>query len=652
MCAIAGIWTGSVKDPARLTDQARAMSDALRHRGPDDGGVWVDAERSLALAQRRLAIIDLSPAGHQPMISQCGRYVIVFNGECYNFADIRAELVSRGCVFRGHSDTEVILESFAHFGVEPTLQRMVGMFAIALWDKLQANLILMRDRVGKKPLYYGTINGSFLFASELKGFHPAVHGQLSLDPAALKLFLQFGYIPSPLTVFQEVRKLPPGHHVTIPSPMVVNKPIPYWTVQSAYEIASSSHQEMSDGEAMDEFEKLFARGVRERMISDVPLGAFLSGGIDSSLVVASMQAQSTRPVRTFSIAFQEPEFNESPHARLVSEHLGTEHTELLVTAREALEIIPRLPDIYDEPFADASAIPTCLLSQLTRKHVTVSLSGDGGDELFLGYDHYEQAAARIDRMMNVPLLLRRMASGLLGSVPERLLDGACKTTTAFMGSKALGGTRFRSHYILKYTNALAQRTPLGMYRAATADWFNPELALLGNGSAPRCEMADMLGLPRSCSIELFGLYDLAVYIADDILVKVDRASMASSLEARAPLLDHRLVEFALGLPYHFKRRNGVGKWLLRQVLDKYVPRQIVDRPKQGFSVPMGQWLNGPLRDWADHLLSVEGLSRHGIFDPKIIRQRWVEHTSGIHDWSRLLWNILVLQAWLQRWRKG
>jgi asparagine synthase (glutamine-hydrolysing) len=652
MCAIAGIWTGSAKDPAQLADQARAMADTLKHRGPDDGGVWVDAERLLALAQRRLAIIDLSPAGHQPMVSQCGRYVIVFNGECYNFADLRAELISLGCEFRGHSDTEVILESFAQFGIEPTLQRMAGMFAIALWDKSKASLTLMRDRLGKKPLYYGTINGKFIFASELKAVHSVVHGRLSLDPAALKLFLQFGYIPSPLTVFKEIRKLRPGHHLTVTSPTVLNEPVPYWTVQSAYKNAASSNQEMSDGEAMDKFEKLLARGVRERMISDVPLGAFLSGGIDSSLVVAAMQAQSTRPIRTFSIAFQEPEFNEGPHARLVSEHLGTEHTELLVTAREAQEIIPRLSDIYDEPFADASAIPTCLLSQLTRQHVTVSLSGDGGDELFLGYDHYEQAAARIDRMMNVPLFLRRMTAAALGSVPEAMVDGVCKTTTALIGQKTLRGTKLRSHYVLKYANALAQRSPLAMYRAATSDWFNPELVLLGNGSVSQCDLADTLGLPCSHSIELFGLYDLAVYIADDILVKVDRASMAASLEARAPLLDHRLVEFALGLPFHFKRRNGVGKWLLRQVLDKYVPRPIVDRPKQGFAVPVGQWMKGPLRDWAESLLSAEALSRHGILNPQIIRQRWVEHTSGVHDWSRLLWNVLVLQAWLQRWVKN
>jgi asparagine synthase (glutamine-hydrolysing) len=652
MCAIAGIWGLGSLDASELPEKARAMAASLKHRGPDDEGIWIDKENRVALSFRRLSIIDLSPAGHQPMISRCGRYVIVFNGECYNFGEIRKELLAAGSVFRGNSDTEVVLEGFARFGISPTVERMAGMFAIALWDKSTATLTLIRDRVGKKPLYYGTVHGTFVFASELKAFHTVLKGKLSLDPAALKLFLQFGYIPSPLSVFKEIHKLRPGHLITVTSPTTVNDSVPYWSVQSAGRAAASANPEMLDDDAANEFEKLLTHCVGERMISDVPLGAFLSGGIDSSLIVASMQAQSTRPVRTFSIAFREPEYNEGPHARLVSEHLGTEHTELLVTAREAQEIIPGLPDIYDEPFADASAIPTCLLSRLTRQHVTVSLSGDGGDELFLGYGHYEQAAARIDRMMSWPLSMRRITAGVLRAVPEPVLDGACRTATALMGRRTLEGTRLRSHYVLKYANALAQKTPLQMYLAVTADWFNPDLVLSGNGHEQRCEPADPSSVARTHSIELFGLHDLAVYIADDILVKVDRASMAWSLEARAPLLDHRIVEFALGLPYRFKRRNGVGKWLLRHVLYQHVPREIVDRPKQGFSVPIGQWLNGPLRDWAEDLLSTENLRRHGIFNPKVIRQRWEEHTSGAHNWERLLWNVIVLQAWLQRWMKG
>ena len=651
MCAIAGLWDSRSTEPEALTSAARSMADSLRHRGPDDEGIWIDAGHSLALAHRRLAIIDLSPAGHQPMVSQCGRYVIVFNGECYNFQEIRHDLVARGSQLRGHSDTEVIVESFARFGIEPTLQRMAGMFAIALWDKSTAKLTLIRDRVGKKPLYYGTVNGRFVFASELKAFHGVLRDQLTLDHAALKWFLQFGYIPAPLSVFREIRKLRPGHLLTIASPETMGESKPYWSVTSAHETASRSRQELTDDEAITAFEKLLKQCVGERMISDVPLGAFLSGGIDSSLVVAAMQAQSSRPVRTFSIAFQEPEFNEGPHARLVSEHLGTQHTELLVTAREAQEVIPRLADIYDEPFADASEIPTCLLSQLTRRHVTVSLSGDGGDELFLGYGHYEQAATRIDRMLNTPLFMRRITARVLESVPESIVDGACKTATALLGRRATRGTRLRSHYVLKYAHALSRRTALGMYQAITADWFNPDLALIKNGQPGRVELADAATSVATNSIEKFGLHDLAVYIPDDILVKVDRASMAWSLEARAPLLDHRMIEFALGLPYHFKRRNGIGKWLLREALYKHVPREMVDRPKQGFAVPVGQWMNGPLRDWAEDLLSPESLGRHGLFNAKVIRQRWTEHKSGEHNWERLLWNVVILQAWLQRWMK-
>ncbi len=652
MCAIAGIWNSGSIETDQLANHAKTMADVLKHRGPDDEGFWFDSKNRLTLAQRRLAIIDLSPAGHQPMVSRCGRYVIVFNGECYNFRDIRDELSALGCVFRGHSDTEVVLESLAWFGLEAALKRMAGMFAIALWDKSEATLTLVRDRVGKKPLYYGSVNGNFIFASELKAFHPVWGKHLSLDHAALKLFLQFGYIPSPLSVFKEIRKLQPGHFLTLKSPTVINDSVPYWTVDLARENGRSFDAEFSETETGIEFEKILKRCVGERMISDVPLGAFLSGGIDSSLVVAAMQSQSTRPVRTFNIAFQEAKYNEGPHARVVSECLGTEHTELLVTAREAQQIIPRLPDIYDEPFADASAIPTCLLSQLTRQHVTVSLSGDGGDELFLGYDHYEQAAARIDGMLRCPALIRRMTAGMLRSVPESLIDRACKTVAAVLGRHGLGQRRLRSHYVLKYASALRQETALEMYRSVTADWFNPDLALAGNGSASRDRTAPPLSAPGACSIELFGLYDLIVYIADDILVKVDRASMAWSLEARAPLLDHRMVEFALGLPSNFKRRNGVGKWLLREVLYKHVPREIVNRPKQGFAVPIGQWLAGPLRDWAESLLSETSLHRHNVFNPKVIRSRWIEHTSGEHNWERLIWNVLILQAWLQRWGKN
>jgi len=650
MCAIAGLWEARPLGGEALETKARVLGRCLAHRGPDDEGYWFDVPRGVALAHRRLSILDLSPAGHQPMISRSGRYVIVFNGEIYNFEEIRQDLIEGGCVLRGHSDTEVILEAFAQLGIDPVVQRMAGMFAIALWDRETAALTLIRDRVGKKPLYYGTVDGAFVFASELKAFQAVRTGGLPLDRAAIGSFLQLGYIPGPATVFEQIRKLPAGHGLTLKTPAEIPPSVPYWTVQRAFEAARASGGARTEEEARDEFEALLKRCVGQRMIADVPLGAFLSGGIDSSLVVALMQAQASRRVRTFSIAFEEPEFNEGPQAKMVARHLGTDHTELTVTAREALDLIPRLPEIYDEPFADASQIPTCLLCQLTRRHVTVALSGDGGDELFLGYAHYPQAARRIDRMMSVPLWARRAAAAGIQAVPELLLDTVCKAARGL--APGANGIRLRSHYVLKYAHALSQKTSLGMYLAVSGDWFNPESVLQPNGRASGADLEATAGVSARASVELFGLCDLAIYIPDDILVKVDRASMAWGLEARAPLLDHRLVEFALGLPVELKRRQDTGKWLMRQLLSKYVPAQIVLRPKQGFSVPVSQWLRGPLRDWAAELLHAGRMAEQGLLKAQVVRQRWEEHLAGKHDWGRLLWTVVTLQAWLQRWPSG
>lgn len=646
MCAIAGLWHSDCTNGDALRAEAGRIGSALAHRGPDDEGYWLDAQKGLALVHRRLAILDLSPAGHQPMVSRNDRYVIAFNGECYNFEELQKDLLSTGHALRGRSDTEVILESFALFGIEPVVKRMAGMFAIALWDKSNSTLTLIRDRLGKKPLYYGLVKGVFLFASELKAFPTVLDRQLSLDPTALGLFLQMGYIPGPLSVFKEIRKLPAGHILTLKSPTAIPASTPYWTVQGAFEAARSAQTGVSEEDATQKFQQLLGQCVRERMISDVPLGAFLSGGVDSSLVVALMQAQSTRRVRTFSIAFQEPEFNEGPHARLVAEHLGTEHTELFVTGRDAQDLVPRLPEIYDEPFADASQIPTCLLCQLTRRHVTVSLSGDGGDELFLGYSHYEQAARRIDLMMALPVWGRRMFGNAMRATPERVLDGLCR---GFRKVSRRGGGRLHSHYLLKYANALSQTSALGMYLAVSKDWFNPAALLRRNGDAGPQDLENPVGVDSDNTVELFGLCDLALYIPDDILVKVDRASMAWALEVRAPILDHRFVEFALGLPFDLKRRDGIGKWLMRETLYKFVPRRLVDRPKKGFSVPISEWLRGPLRDWAEALLTPERLCDQDLLDAEIVRSRWEEHLSGRQDWGRLIWNIIVLQSWLQRW---
>lgn len=625
------------------------MGGALAHRGPDDEGVWSEPAHGLALVQRRLAIIDLSPAGRQPMVSRCGRYVIVFNGECYNFEEVRRELIP-DLALRGRSDTEVVLESFAARGLETTLARMAGMFALALWDRRERTLSLVRDRLGKKPLYYGVFGGTLLFASELKALHRIAKGPLELDQAALSLFLRLGYIPAPWSVYKAVKKLAAGQHVTFRAPAATEAPSAYWTVADAERRGRMASPPAGDAEALAELDALLRRCVRERMISDVPLGAFLSGGIDSSLVVALMQAQSERPVRTFSISFREAEFDEGPHARLVAQHLGTDHTELLVTSRDALDTIPSLAEIYDEPFADASQIPTCLLSRLTRQHVTVSLSGDGGDELFLGYAHYAQAAARIERIDSIPFPLRRLVGGAIGALPERMLDTACRLAGRVFTSLASGRIRLRAHYVQKYANAMRQPSRAGIYLASIADWFDPSAVLeAGPGSAP--DPFAGLGLPADAgTLETLGLCDLALYIPEDILVKVDRASMAWSLESRAPLLDHRVVEFALGLPRAFKRRDGVGKWLLRELLYRYVPRPLVDRPKQGFAVPMAGWMGGPLREWTEEMLSPQSLQRAGVLDVAAVRNKWTEHLAGRHDWSRLLWPAAVLQSWLQRWK--
>lgn len=648
MCGIAGLLdTSRGTGEAELRAIAAAMAEALRHRGPDDCGAWVDVEAGIALGHRRLAIIDLTPEGRQPMMSACGRYVVVFNGEIYNFRDLRRELAGLGHVFRGHSDTEVLLAAFAQWGPDAAVRRCNGMFAFGLWDRVGRRLLLARDRLGEKPLYYGRMGRFFLFGSELKALraHPAFRGEVDRD--ALALYLRHNYIPAPYSIYRGVRKLPPGTMLWVEADGAgaPGEPEPYWSAKEMAERGVADPFRGSAEEAVAELEALLRDAVGLRMVADVPLGAFLSGGIDSSTIVALMQFQSNRPVKTFSIGFHETGYNEAEHAKVVARHLGTDHTELYVTPEEAMSVIPRLPALYDEPFSDSSQIPTFLVSELARRHVTVSLAGDGGDELFGGYGRYFLCRDLWQRIGRFPATGRRVLAAALAAVGGCL--AAAVPPCAATGSTSIHGRPGRlGDKLQKLAEVLAFDSPEALYLRLVSHWKSPDRVVVGAGEPPtaltdRRRWAD---LPELVARLMY--LDMVTYLPDDILVKVDRASMGVGLEARVPLLDHRVVEFAWRLPLSMKIRDGQGKWLLRQVLYRYVPKEIVDRPKMGFGVPIGAWLRGPLREWAESLLDERRLREEGYFDPRPIREKWREHLSGKHDWQYYLWDILMFQAWL------
>lgn len=640
MCGIAGFLNRA--GCADGEPVLRRMADMIIHRGPDSDGYWTDADAGIALAHRRLAIIDLSPAGHQPMVSHDGRFVLSYNGEIYNHNDMRVELEARGRGdWYGHSDTETLLEGFSAWGVLGTLQRANGMFALALWDREARKLYLARDRMGEKPLYYGMQGGTLLFGSELKALrrHPAWRGEIDRD--ILSLFLRHNYVPGPYSIYAGIHKLPPAHFLEIgPEDDAPGEPVAYWDIAEQARQGRNKPFSGSPDEAVDALERLLQDAVGIRMAADVPLGAFLSGGYDSSTVVALMQSQSTQPIKTFSIGFAEAEYDEAQYAKRVAAHLGTEHTELYVTPADALAEIPNLPHHWDEPFADSSQIPTMLVSRLARSAVTVSLSGDGGDELFCGYNRYSRGYDIWRRLGIMPRGIRKLAAGALRKMPARGIDAMVKLAPQRMRNMAVGDR------LLKLADVMEIDRADDFYRSLVSHAKHPDDLVLGGHEPAMWLSGSDPDWPVDADFRERMMYlDMRTYLPDDILVKVDRASMAASLESRVPLLDHRVVEFALALPLSHKLRDGQTKWPLRQLLHRHVPSQMMDRPKMGFTVPIGNWLRGPLRDWADDLLAPDRLKRDGFFDVGKIRRLW-EETRSEGRWHYHIWDILMFQAWL------
>jgi asparagine synthase (glutamine-hydrolysing) len=651
MCGIAGLFdptrSGAVD---RLGAEAAAMAASLAHRGPDDDGLWVDPDGRIAFGHRRLAVVDLSPHGHQPMASADGRWIVSYNGEIYNFEELRSQLGGQGLSFRGGSDTEVLVGAVQAWGVERTLDRIEGMFAIALWDRQRAELHLVRDRFGEKPLYYGWVGRRLAFASELKAFHVLPGFFPTLDRGAIASFLRHNCVPAPATVFAGIAKLAPGRWITFTEqdgPGSHPPPRAYWSASEAIAEAMSEPGTGNDDDLVDRLEEVLSDAVAARMVADVPVGAFLSGGVDSSVIVALMQRAGRRPVHTFSVGFADRAFDESVDAAAVAAHLGTDHTSLRVTDQDAASVIPRLPEIWDEPFADVSQIPMLLVSELARTQVTVALSGDGGDELFAGYNRH----AWLDRLWRrgaaLPDPVRRLTGSALQALPPGFVDGAAGITRVLPARMQV---RTPSTKVAKVGRVLAASGPEGAYRSLTSHWEQAESMVVG--APPSVPSSSVPPSPLSDITELMLLWDVTGYLPDDILTKVDRAAMSTSLETRVPFLDRRVFELAWKLPMSVKLRSGTTKWILRQVLYRHVPPTLVDRPKMGFGVPIGAWLRGPLRPWAEELLGPRRLGDQGVLDPAPVRTAWKQHLSGRRDFGYELWDVLVLQAWLDRWLPG
>ena len=643
MCGITGFWNlDQSQTNHEMTALVAGMRDIMRHRGPDDSGEWVDAGAGIALGFRRLAIVDLSPTGHQPMLSVDERYVMIFNGEVYNYLGLRKELESAGCEFRGTSDTEVMLAGILQWGLERAVTRFNGMFTIALWDRRKRQLHLIRDRVGVKPLYYGWSDKTLVFGSELKSLAAHPDFKPEIDRQALTLYLRYGYIPAPHSIYQGVKKLEPGMILTFNENegQTEGNTIRYWSSREAVERGTQNPFRGDDREAICELDQLLKASVRDRMIADVPLGAFLSGGIDSSTIVALMQVQNTRPVRTFTIGFQEGAYNEAEYAKEIASHLKTDHTELYVSPRDAMDVIPQLSFMFDEPFGDSSQIPTYLVSKLARQSVTVSLSGDGGDELFGGYSRYMNSLNVWGLVGRIPLPARQAMGAIF--------DRASRLEWNKITSHGRLATRF---YHLAEVSRM--RSADELYWRFSSNWPHPGQVVIDGREPHAFHMSpdNSRLLPEFAERMMY--LDFNTYLPDDILVKLDRASMAASLEGRVPFLDdHRVVEFVWRLPLDMKIRSGKGKWILRQVLYQYVPQKMVERPKMGFGVPIDSWLRGPLRDWAENLLDENRLRREGYLHPAPIRKKWTEHLQKQKDWHYPLWYVLMFQDWLSHSAKN
>ncbi len=646
MCGFVGFLGGSNRRGNKdIKSILNLMTNEIYRRGPDDAGVWYDPEFDVGLGHRRLSIIDLSAMGHQPMRSSSGRYILVFNGEIYNHAEIRQELKKNEDRFewRGSSDTETLLASFDRWGIKGSIERTIGMFAFAVWDAKDSSLVLGRDRMGEKPLYYGWQGNSFLFGSELKAIRKHPNFRLDINHDALTLFLRQSNIPTPYSIYKDIYKLEPGCLLTVSASSKETKIVRYWSLIEKAIKGANQPFNGSDIEAVEELESLSLSVLKKQMIADVPLGAFLSGGIDSSTIVALMQAQSSSPVKTFSIGFQENKYDEAQYAKSVASHLGTEHTELYVTPEDAMKLIPELPSAYCEPFSDVSQIPTLIVSALAKEHVTVSLSGDGGDELFCGYKRYSHSEALWKKLNKLPLFLRNvMASGITALSVDaweqiaRMLPHNMRVN--YMGDRLHKASKFLA---FKNFNHFYRDFLMSNYR-------DPELLML-NGKEP---VTSLVGNEPDLScldhMQTMMALDQIAYLPDDILVKVDRAAMWSSLETRIPFLDHRIVEFSWTLPQTIKCKDNQTKWPLRQLLFKHVPKKLVDRPKAGFSVPLHEWLRGPLREWSEELLSEKRINDEGVFNPASVRMLWSEHQSGKRNWAHVLWSILMFQAWLEK----
>lgn len=651
MCGIIGFLGGDFTNDQLSNAILEKMSDQIVNRGPDSAGIWLDSSSKIALGHRRLAVVDLSPAGYQPMTSGSNRYIMTYNGEIYNSNEIRNELIkSRETLnWRGHSDTETLLAGFDAWGIRETVSRVTGMFAIAVWDKELEQLTLIRDRLGEKPLYYGWqgsgSNKVFLFGSELKALKKHPQFINDIDRGSLALYMRYCYVPAPHSIYKGIMKVEPGTIVTVTLQDDEHTTEKYWNALDVVRTGAESPFEGTVAEVANDLDIALRKTISQQMMADVPLGAFLSGGIDSSAVVALMQAQSSRPIKTFTIGFSEAGYNEAIFAKLVAGHLGTEHTELYVSSQDALNVIPKLPNLYCEPFADSSQIPTFLVSSLARHHVTVSLSGDGGDELFCGYNRYLFADKLWKGLSMTPTSIRKLVGKSIKNFPAAGWNQAFKLLNR-MTSRKFNAISWGDK-LQKGAGVIASKDLMSLYQQLVSNWQDPSSVVIGEGEHDRIFSTDVQLISGVGDIQKMMAIDSISYLPDDILVKVDRAAMGVSLETRVPFLDHHIFEFASKIPLPMKLKHGVGKSILRDVLFRYVPKELIERPKMGFGIPMSDWLKGPLKEWAEELLDETRLRSQGFFYPEVVRQMWSEHLMGVHNWQSQLWAVLMFQAWLE-----